>query len=188
MIYNICSSWSQHSFCGSNSIAQSVLPALILSISPRPFPVSTVNESFTNLRNQLHAVSWVCYICSLFWACWHFVLYRSLRGDGPVDWSDSPCSADPKPAARKITGKASDSIISMSQHAVVQAQDKVGREGCNFPKHALSCRVITWQPTYFWGARTPPEPSTAFFVIFSLKKDSCSLVEDARMRNKWKNK
>lgn len=43
MIYNICSFWSQHSFCGSNSIAQSVLPALILfplvpflcSLSPR---------------------------------------------------------------------------------------------------------------------------------------------------------
>lgn len=128
-LYKSCSFWSQHSFCGSKSTTQSVLPALILSISPRAFPVSCITKSFTSLRHQLHAAAWVRCICSLFWACCRFVLYRSVRGDGPVDWSDSPCSADPKPAARKITGRASDSIIRVSQRAVVQAQDKGGREG-----------------------------------------------------------
>lgn len=48
--------------------------------------------------------------------------------------------------------------------------------------HTLSCRIITLQPTHFWGPRIPLEPNTAFFVIFCLKKDSCSTVRNARVK------
>ena len=146
MIYNICSFWSQHSLWGSNSIAQSVLPALILPISPRPFPVSTVTESFRAWRHQLHAAAWVCYICSLFGASWLFVLHGSLRGHGPVDWSDSPALLTQSLLLRKSQVKPLTAPL-VWVIVLFRPRTKWGREGCNFPKHTLSCRVITWQPT-----------------------------------------
>lgn len=49
-----------------------------------------------------------------------------------------PFSVHPKPAAWKITGKASDSIISMSLQDFAQAHRNVGSEGCNLLEYTYS--------------------------------------------------
>lgn len=104
-------------------------------------------------------------------------------------WIDPlPLLCRPKAYCWKLAGKACDSIISVSQRAVVRPGIMGGVKGviCLNTHTLLSGRMNTLQPTYFCGARIPLEPSTAFFVIFCLKKDSCSVVRNGRERSKWK--